>query len=737
MKKSRKTQKKSRDNDPKKPYGSLSSRTTRESSNGPIWKNIAFGLIVCVAFFLSVEVILRTVGPAETKGAEDPFVGFSSIQPLFSEGNGNVTIAANRLRYFNEASFASRKPPNTFRIFAFGGSTTYGHPFNWQTAFPRWLQELLNSCQNGTRYEVINLGGISYASYRIIPLMKETLKYEPDLFIVYTGQNEFLERRSYSGLIDRNPILINAEALLEKLKLYRTLKYLLGQSGNPSTTQSRPNGESTSETPSKKTVLQDEANAILDRSSGLDLYHRDEEFSRGVIRHLAHNLNSMISFSRSNGVPLIFVTPASNLRDFSPFKSEHHASLAVRERSELDRVIEKADRLVKAGRFQDALSEMERIFPKVREHAQANFIMAKALDGLGRSDEARRHYLAARDLDVCPLRATSAVEKQIYDSANRNNAPMVDFKLYVENKTVESGIACGLAGEEMFLDHVHPNVELHQKLAELIALKMTELGILKNCDSLTPQQIANLFSQARNSLDKSLFVMRDLNLAKTLKWAGKKDEAKTALNRILEAEKDNPEVHKMLGAYALEEGQYKQAIDLYRKAVELSGDDPQLKLSLATAYYRSGDKQASKKIYETMVARNEVFPDILSNLSMLYLEENRVAEASDLLKKNLDAYPDSNLLYAPYGLALAMSGDLPQGIKWMKKASEAEPGDPSHLYNLAGMYALTNDNSNCYKYLNLAIDRGYSNSAKLNRDPVFQNVRNTSQFLKILERISE
>lgn len=706
------------------------------SSKRHILKDIFFGLMVCLFFFLALETGVRLFWQGPPTGDEDPFVGFSAIQPLFTEQNGTVTISKNRLRYFNETSFSSVKPENTYRIFAFGGSTTYGHPFNWQTSFPRWLQELLNSCENGIRYEVINLGGISYASYRIIPLMKESLGYQPDLFIVYTGQNEFLERRSYSGLIDRSPLLLSIEATLEKLRLYQALKNILNRQAKSSSDR-KVDDKSTPPPPSTKTILQDEANAILDRSSGLDMYHRDDRFAQGVVSHFRHNLNALITLSESSKIPIMFVSPASNLRDFSPFKSEHDPSLSARDKTSLDKKIDEADKLVKSGNFQDAIDSMAQIFTKTTEHALANFILAKALDGAGRNVEARDHYIRARDLDVCPLRATSPIETEVYAVTASRKTPLVDFRKHVEDNALQNGIRTGLAGAESFLDHVHPTVALHQKLAELIMAKMLESGMIKTCRNLSREMVESLFNNVMESLGKDIFVMRDLNLAKTLKWAGKKDEAKAALHRILEAEEKNPEIHKMLGAYALEDGQTKEAISRYRRAVELSGGDPQIKLSLATAYYRSGDKQSSKRIYETMITNNEAFPDIIANLSMLYLEENRIDDSLRLLQKSLDAYPDSTLFHAPYGLALAMSGDLEQGIRWMKKASTAEPGDPSHLYNLAGMYSLAADSANCFKYLNLAIDRGYSNAEKLRRDPVFKSVRNSPDYYKTLERISE
>ena len=51
-------------------------------------------------------------------------------------------------------------------------------------------------------WEVINAGGISYASYRVALVVKELAAYAPDLFVVYSGHNEFLERRTYSDTLD-------------------------------------------------------------------------------------------------------------------------------------------------------------------------------------------------------------------------------------------------------------------------------------------------------------------------------------------------------------------------------------------------------------------------------------------------------------------------------------------------------------------------------------------------------
>jgi len=67
---------------------------------------------------------------------------------------------------------------------------------------------------------LINAGGISYASYRIAKLMEELIRFQPDLFIIYTGHNEFLEERTYREIKQMSPLLRSTAALLQKTRTW-------------------------------------------------------------------------------------------------------------------------------------------------------------------------------------------------------------------------------------------------------------------------------------------------------------------------------------------------------------------------------------------------------------------------------------------------------------------------------------------------------------------------------------
>jgi hypothetical protein len=144
-----------------------------------------------------LELTLRLAVPSPPVNIEDPFVSFHRLSPLFAADPTGTRFetAEERLTAFCPQSFAAEKKPETLRIFCLGGSTVQGRPYSIQTSFTTWLELNLRAARTGADSEVINCGGISYASYRLVPIMRELLEYEPDLFIIYTGHNEFLEDR--------------------------------------------------------------------------------------------------------------------------------------------------------------------------------------------------------------------------------------------------------------------------------------------------------------------------------------------------------------------------------------------------------------------------------------------------------------------------------------------------------------------------------------------------------------
>ncbi|MEX2187679.1 MAG: tetratricopeptide repeat protein [Pirellulales bacterium] len=304
---------------------SRKSRRDRRGAGGPrarlSWrKKLAFAAVSTVVAMSMIEGGLWLFGVRPVIATEDPYVGFSSLSPLFVETTGDdgkvwMVTADNKRKAFNAQRFLRDKPDGTYRIFCLGGSTTFGRPYDDATSFCGFLRKYLPAADSSHEWEVINCGGISYASYREAILVEEACRYEPDLFIFYGSQNEFLEARTYHTVIETPPMIRGLGSLASRTRVYAAAHWAVQAArGEPDDAE--------------RDVLDEDVKTRLDRSVGPVDYTRNDEERKQIVAHFRFNLSRMIDTARANGAEVLLVQPASNLRNCSPFKSEHAADVA-------------------------------------------------------------------------------------------------------------------------------------------------------------------------------------------------------------------------------------------------------------------------------------------------------------------------------------------------------------------------------------------------------------------------
>src|SRR4051812_42266153 len=294
----------------------------RGRGRGLLFRLLALGLGLLP--LAASEAFLRAFDLGRPSLQDDPFVGFSTVRPLFElnkEGT-RYEIPEAHEKFFRRDRFAAVKPPNEFRIFCLGGSTVQGHPFSVETSFTTWLELSLRAADPSRRWRVVNCGGVSYATYREAIIVKELLGHQPDLFILCTGHNEFLEDRSYSHL-KRAPAIVRLP--VEQASRLRTFNVLDAAIVGP--INRRP-ARSAAGAADERPKLGAEVEAVLDYEGGLTSYHRNDAWRQGVIDHFGFNLRRMIAMTRAARVPMILLNPVSNL-DTPPFKSEHRAGMSA------------------------------------------------------------------------------------------------------------------------------------------------------------------------------------------------------------------------------------------------------------------------------------------------------------------------------------------------------------------------------------------------------------------------
>ena len=98
----------------------------------------------------------------------------------------------------------------------------------------------------------------------------------------------------------------------------------------------------------------------------------------------------------------------------------------------------------------------------------------------GHTSQSLSHLKAARDHDVCPLRATTAMMESVRRQSVPARAPslvVVDTPKLLDLRNRDGQrIPDGVPDPEYFLDHVHPTIAGHQAIAEEVAAEILALA---------------------------------------------------------------------------------------------------------------------------------------------------------------------------------------------------------------------------------------------------------------------
>jgi len=636
-----------------------------------LWKKILFSLLPALLAFGVVEGLLALFGARPLTANRDPFVGFASSIPLYVERTGAdsrvwMTTAPNKLTYFNAQQFPKRKPAGTYRIFCTGGSTTYGRPYDDATSFAAWLRELLAVVSPEPKWEVINAGGVSYASYRVAALMEELVQYEPDLFIIYTGQNEFLEQRTYPDMRAASPARLRLTAILAKTRTYSYLHNLL-----------RPQQELKAE----RCQLPGEVDAALDHTVGPSSYHRDEALRRQVLRHFELNMIRMIGLARSCGAQAVFIVPASNLKDCSPFKSQHADDLEPGELEKWSALYERGRFHEKEGHPDKALAAYQAAARVDDRFAELHYRIGNVLFRTDRLAAAATAYARALDEDVCPLRAFREIPDVLRRTAKRSNVPIIDFDLVLRNDCMRNH-GHSSPGREYFLDHVHLTIPATRLLAVAIVDGLIQARVISADASLGDAAIANIARRIESRIDPKAHAAALRNLAKVLNWAGKHYEAGPLALRALETLPHDPECLFLAGAYQKMTGNVEQAIKKYRETIRLRPDYAEAHQLLGAALVEQGRFEEACKHFREVQRINPDDAHAHHMVGAVLSELGRYDEALVHYREAARLKPDDANTHYNLAFALTRLGKCKEAIAHYARAIKLDPDDAAAHSNL-------------------------------------------------------
>ena len=636
-------------------------------------KKLGYSLFTTLLFFVLLEGGLALTGISPIVDTSDPFVGFAGSSPLFvpdANDSSRLVTAPNKVAYFNKQSFPRRKRTGVVRVFCLGGSTTYGRPYDDGTSFAGWLRELLPRVAPDTSWEVINAGGVSYASYRVARLAEEVAQYEPDLVIVYTGQNEFLEERTYRDIRRISPLRRNLTRALAQTRTFALAQRLLRWQHN----QRQPD----------RFQMSEEVDAVLDHTVGPTSYERNDGLRQRILDHFSVNLTRIVHIFRRAGAEIVLIAPASNLKDCSPFKSMHTDGLSAESRRAWSKFYTRAQEFERQGQLEDALADYRRAVRVDSRFAELHWRVGRLLMKLKRYDGARTAFRQAVDEDVCPLRAVGQIARIIRRTAESMQVPLVDFEQLISVRCRRQ-FGHTSPGEEFFLDHVHPTIATNGRLAAAIVEQLIDAGGITARLSPTEKLVDEVSREIAGRVDARKHAIALRNLAKVLNWAGKHHEAGSLALRAVKQLPDDPESLVMSGAYLARTGRKEQAIAHYRRALRHRPKDATAHQLLGAALVDRGNLPEALRHFTTLTRLRPRDAHAWQMVGAIHAEQRRFEEALPHYERAVSLKPDDSNIHYNLANALSHLGRRREAIRHYTRAVVLNPDDAAAHNNLGVM----------------------------------------------------
>ncbi len=356
-------------------------------------------------------------------------------------------------------------------------------------------------------------------------------------------------------------------------------------------------------------------------------------------------LGQIIRVAKSSGADIILVTPAANVKDFSPFKSEHRSGLNDDDRQKWSELFRSGEAFRQAGEFREALERLEAAARVDDERADLHYRIGQTQFALEQFDEAHSSFLRAIELDVCPLRALTEIQQSVEQAAISHVVPLVDFRSIVEEACREE-YGHDSPGREFFLDHVHPTISSHRLLALAIMQAMTLRGVLSTDDQWGDASIEEATRNIESRIDADLQARALTNLAQVLGWAGKQEEAGPLAMRAVQLRADaqlevDPEALYYAAVNYATTGDDEKAIKLLGKVVHLQPGNAEALWRLGALLYDHGQFSVALPHLQmaTQINPKDAYAQQILGATLIRL--SRHSEAVGPLELSRQLEPDS------------------------------------------------------------------------------------------------
>lgn len=494
---------------------------------------------------------------------------------------------------------------------------------------------------------------------------------------------------------------------------------------------------------------------------------------RRVYESFRENLDDILEAGLDSGAKIVLSTVAVNLKDCAPFGSVPESDLSPSARATFSKSMQEGSSAMARNLFADARDAFEHASATFPESAEARFQLATALLRQNEPSKALPHFVQAMDADTLPFRADSYINESIRTAARRRAGEALVLCDTAEALNAVS--PAGIAGEELFYEHVHANPNGNYQLALAWAASVETLldaarkrnartswisqseceerigltdwnrvSILEDVlrrvqrppfsdQSGNAQQVARIESQISalrerltdEAADRAMEVYSRalarapedfrvrVNYAEFLEARGQWEAAIAERRKVVALVPKSYFPHYALGGVLKDAGMLKEAREELLKAVALKRDEADVWLELGMVSARQGQWDQARQELQQARDLGSGNPRLALYLGEVLWKLNRYEESLQSLREAVQIAPSDWQPRYRLASSLAQRADFSAAAAEYREVLRLDPGNIRSKIGLAGCLANVGSKPEALRLLDEALQQDPGNRAAI------------------------
>lgn len=351
--------------------------------------------------------------------------------------------------------------------------------------------------------------------------------------------------------------------------------------------------------------------------------------------------------------------------------------------------VSRGEAFLKAEKYQEASIEFRNAIQIDDKLAAAHWGLARAYEGLQRSQEVYDELHTTVGLDPDNLEAKVKLGNYDMVIANRYPEALAEAEKlaneilqkdanHVEGHILMGSVLFARKQKEQAFAELNRAIELDPKRVES-RLALARFYIAANDNAKAEETYKNAITINNSS------ALAHTEYGKFLIQSGR-PEAEGELRKAVEVEPANRAARFVLASFYLVTKQLDKAEEAYRALADLDKDKPEGRMVLADYYSVVNRQDEAIKIYQDILARSPDFGQARYRLSEVMMlngdSKGAMAQIDELLKKDQHDR-QALLLRARVRAQAGQTGDLKAAIEDLKEVLRQEPNSRAGLYFMA------------------------------------------------------